>query len=178
MEGAVRLELDVETFPSRRSREPTLVGLDRLSGEGAGLVVLAPVDEVAVSPDRGEGHARVLAGSRADVGGEPQLKGPGAVELHALQVVELHGHEAGSGRVLDAPRRAAHDPLPLLHARDEHAAEHWGVVGTVMPRAGSFALDALAQKQRGLVDAVGRLSLGHLLERGGKTECSSRRFTG
>lgn len=68
-EGAVQLAIGVETYPSRRSREPAVQALDRLSTDGAGLVVLAPVDEVGVAPGRGEHHARVLGGSRTEAPG-------------------------------------------------------------------------------------------------------------
>ena len=69
LDGAVRLALGVESYPSRRSREPAADALDRFSADGAGLVVLAPVDEVGVAPGRSERHARVLGGSRSEAPG-------------------------------------------------------------------------------------------------------------
>ncbi len=70
---AVRVVLDVDVYPSRRSRENPDDALARLSAEGVGLVVLTPVDEVGVPPEAGDADARVIGGSLAEAPGLGQV---------------------------------------------------------------------------------------------------------
>lgn len=68
-DGAVGLVLNQDVYPSRRSRLTPEEALKLRSEEGVGLVVLAPVDEVGVAPDRKEDQARVIGGSLAEAPG-------------------------------------------------------------------------------------------------------------